>query len=425
MNNKSSFVVLLICGILLAALLARNGQVLWLAVLFTIYLMIGIVQTPSTMSLQAERTIDKTEVAAEEPIQVRVVVENTGNALANLHLVDPFPHSMSILDGHTEQRLGLSSGAATELHYSVGAVRGVYEWNSIRASASDPFGLFELRAAVSAHAEIRVRPAPMKFHTMPIKPRSTLHSPGPTPARLAGAGTDFWSIREYRAGDPLRRLNWRLASRYPHQMFTNEYESEEIADFGLILDARRLTNAHQTEEALFEASISAAASLAEIFIGKGNRLALLVFGETTRCLFPGYGKRQLNLVRHELALASLGRNFSLQYLEYFPARVFPIRSMIVVFSALDPRGDLETYGRLRAVGYDVLLISPDPVDYVSRILPQTEVDRLAVRAARLERIVQLKELMKMGVGVIDWQVDQSLDSLIQSTARYMARRRNM
>ncbi len=95
MNNKSSFVVLLICGILLAALLARNGQVLWLAVPFTIYLMIGVVQTPSTMSLRAERTIEKTEVAAEEPIQVRVVVENTGNALANLHLADPFPHSQA------------------------------------------------------------------------------------------------------------------------------------------------------------------------------------------------------------------------------------------------------------------------------------------------------------------------------------------
>jgi uncharacterized protein (DUF58 family) len=424
MNNKSSFVVLLICGILLSGLLARNGQVLLLAVPFAVYLIIGILQCPTSMNIRAERTIDKKEVAAREAIHGRIVVENQGKPLANLRLADALPHSMSILDGHAEQRLALPGGEATELQYVVGAARGVYEWNSIHASASDPFGLFELQAEIPAHAEIHVRPEPMRLHPVPIKPRSTLHAPGPTAARLAGAGTDFWSIREYRAGDPLRRLNWRLSGRYPRQMFTNEYEGEEIADFGLILDARRLTNAHHAEEALFEASTRAAASLAETFIKQGNRVALLVFGENTSYLFPGYGKRQLNLVRRELAGATLGRSFSLKYLEYFPARVFPIRSVILVFSALDPR-DGETYARLRALGYDVLLISPDPIDYIGRTLPDSEVNGLAVRAARLERIVQLKGLLKMGVGVIDWQVNQPLDNLLQSTARYITHRRNM
>jgi uncharacterized protein (DUF58 family) len=178
------------------------------------------------------------------------------------------------------------------------------------------------------------------------------------------------------------------------------------------------------EEALFESCVSAAASLSETVLKNGNRIALLIFGETTTCLFPGYGKRQLNLVMRDLARATLGRNVSLRYLEYFPARLFPNRSMIVAFSALHSR-DSETYARLRAFGYEVLLISPDPVEYLSRTLPPTEINGLAVQAARVERIVQLKQLMTMGVWVINWQVDQPLDTILQGTAGYMADRRNV
>jgi uncharacterized protein (DUF58 family) len=104
--------------------------------------------------------------------------------------------------------------------------------------------------------------------------------------------------------------------------------------------------------------------------------------------------------------------------------MFPSRSIIVMFSALDSR-DSETYARLRSFGYDVLLISPDPVDYVSRMLPQTEINALAVRAARVERIVHLKRLTKMGVQVIDWQVNQPLEAIINATTRNLAHRRNI
>lgn len=424
MNSKSWFLILLICALMLSALLARSGDVLLLAVPLLVYSIIGILQSPVDLTLRARRIVDKSETTAQEPVQIEVVVENLGGELPNLLLADALPRSVQIVDGQPRQRLALSAGKRAQLVYTASAARGVYPWNAVHASAGDPFGLFELQRDIPAFAEIRIRPAGVKLRHVPIRPRSTLHAPGPTPARLAGPGTDFWGIREYRTGDSLRRINWRLAGRYPRHLFTNEFEGEEIGDFGLILDARRLANAYPVEETLFESSVSAAAALSEAFLKKGNRVALLVFGETTSCLFPGYGKRQLNLVMHDLARAQLGRNLPLQYLEYFPVRVFPTRSVIVVFSALDAR-DLETYARLRAHGYDVLLISPDPVEPASKMMPSTEVSRLAVRAARLERAIQLKALMKMGVEVVDWQVDQPLDALLQRTAVSMAHRRNI
>src|SRR5512142_622706 len=88
MTSKSFFVTLLVCGLVLAALLARNGQVLLLALPFLVYLVVGIVQCPDSLALQARRVLDKVEVAAGEPLQVSVAVNNVGPPLADISLLD-------------------------------------------------------------------------------------------------------------------------------------------------------------------------------------------------------------------------------------------------------------------------------------------------------------------------------------------------
>ena len=99
----------------------------------------------------------------------------------------------------------------------------------------------------------------MKLRQIPLNPRLTLPTPGPAPTHLAGSGTDFFGVREYRPGDLLHRLNWRMAARHPGKLFTREYEREEIADIGLILDTCRLANFDRIDEELLEYSIKAAA----------------------------------------------------------------------------------------------------------------------------------------------------------------------
>lgn len=370
MNNKSLVLELIICGLIISALIVRNGKILSLALPFLVYLIIGIIQAPGDVNLTADRIINKPGRIAQELFETRIVIKNHGKTLVNLHLSDAIFPSVTILDGKPISRLSLQAGGTTELNYVLQAQRGDYSWKTIRACASDPFGLFELKRDIPAPGEVLIRPATIRINNVRLKPRSTLHAAGPVSGRLAGSGTDFWGIREYRTGDSLRRLNWRLSARHPRKIFTNEYEQEKIAEYGLILDARRITTDDAMEEALFEVSVSAMASLAENFLKRGNRVALLIFGKSISTLFPGYGKRQLNFVLRDLARARLGENLPLSYLEYFPVRLFPSHSQFVMISTLNSR-DLETYTRLRAYGYDVLLISPNPVDYAARRLPVT------------------------------------------------------
>ena len=152
-------------------------------------------------------------------------------------------------------------------------------------------------------------------------------------------------------------------------------------------------------------------------------MGLLVYGQKMASLYPGYGKKQFNRILYNLAQVSLSSMLPLGHLKYFPVRLFPRRSIIVMLSTVDSQ-DLETYARLRSYGYDVLLISPDPVEYAARIFPQTEIKALAIRVARVERTNQLEQLLKLGIQVINWQVDQPFEKIIQRTTRYFSHRRS-
>jgi uncharacterized protein (DUF58 family) len=306
----------------------------------------------------------------------------------------------------------LETGEETRLTYSFQTARGAFRWNTVHAVVSDTFGLFEIELELPAAADMMVKPAMKRFRSFPLRPERTLHSPGVIPARIGGGGTDFWGVREYHAGDPLRRLDWRRTARHPRRIFTREFEQEEIADIGLILDARQRSDFRCGEDSLFEHALGAAASLAELFLRRGNRLSLLMPGDEMAIVYPGYGKVQLNRILHRLAEAQPRAKHGQLSLDNVPLRVFGSRALIVIISPLTS-SDLPIFPRLRARGNQCLLISPDPISFMGSSSPQDPAGRLAVRLARIERRLDLRRIAQLGIRVIDWQVHQPLSPLVR------------
>ena len=279
---------------------------------------------------------------------------------------------------------------------------------------SDPLGLIETEMFLPASAMIQIRPQIKKFKAIPFRPHSTLHSPGSIPARLGGSGTNFFGVREYHPGDSLRRLDWRLTARHPRKFFTKEFEQEEIAEIGLLLDARQSTELKIGEESLFESCVGATASLAEMFLHQGHRVSLLVFGETMLNTFPGYGKTQLHRIMGCLSKAKVeAENRTSVSLDFSPIRIFPSHALIIIISSITS-ADWSLFLRLRAYGYQVLLVSPDPIDFAYPTLAQDTTNRLAIRAARLERRLRLNDIAQLQIPVIDWQVSQPLFPLVRN-----------
>lgn len=422
LSRKSVFLVFSIYALLLAALFTRRGEVLLLAFPLFAYLLVGLVQAPAGVHVRVDRRIDKPTVVAQEPVEIKISVENQGEDTQYLSLQDEVFPEMALLAGQPGTRMALPSGRSASFSYTFEASRNIFIWQNIRVAASDPLGLFEAREELPAPGEVLVRPAAMQIRPVTLKPRATLHAAGPVLARLAGAGTDFWGVREYRPGDDFRWINWRSTNRHPNKMFTNEFEREEIADYGIILDGRTITESDLLESEIFEYSVSAVSALSEVFLRMGNRVSLLVLGKPVLQVFPGYGKGQLNKLLVTLSHASLGAQIRFRNLDYFPTQLFPRRSMLLVVSLVGPR-DLKAYSRMKAYGYDVLLISPNLAAHAAQARPESEVNALAYRVARVERTLQLQEINKLGVNVIDWQIEQSLEPVLRKVAQAITYRR--
>jgi uncharacterized protein (DUF58 family) len=308
----------------------------------------------------------------------------------------------------------LKSSESAVLQYTFTSLRGDFSWDNIRVTAGDPLGIRSFKFTLPARGDIQVRPTIHKFKAIPLKPRSTLHAPGSVPARLGGSGTDFYGVREYHAGDPLRWLDWHQTARHPHKFFTREFEQEEIAEIGLILDARQSVELRVGEESLFEHGINATASLAEMFIHQGHRVSLMVFGRRTSIAFPGYGKTQLHRIMNCLSRARVEIDgHSSPHIDFLPIRMFPGRSMIIVISPLDS-GDLTLYQRLRASGYQVLLISPNTIDFSMPLQSDDLYNRMAIRTSRIERRLRLDSIASLQIPVIDWNVNQPLFPLVRN-----------
>jgi uncharacterized protein (DUF58 family) len=233
------------------------------------------------------------------------------------------------------------------------------------------------------------------------------------PAREGGPGVEFFGVREYQQGDPLRWINWRASARHHQSVFINEFEQERCADVNIILDTRRRSEfLSDMGESLFEHSVGAAATLSDTFLKDGNRVGLLMFGTQLDWTVPGYGKIQRERILRSLARATPGESLIFQKLENIPVRFLPAYSQLVLISPLH-KDDVSILIHLRVRGYALLVISPDPIAFEMKHASKLDATMLvAARLARLERLLAILKLRQAGIQVLNWDVDSSLDGTI-------------
>jgi len=266
-----------------------------------------------------------------------------------------------------------------------------------------------------------VLPNISRIRQVPIRPRRTRVYAGVIPARVGGAGVEFFGVRNYEPGDSSRRINWRVSARHIEDLYSNEFQQERVADVGIVLDGRERSNLFAGSRSLFEHSVLAAGSIADAFLTQGNRVGLLIYSRYLQWTLPGYGKLQRERILQALSSAAPGASQIFDGLQYLPTRVFPGESQIVLVSPL-VEDDYSTLISLRARGYQVLLVVPDPVSFEQAYLTDgkakylpTDVT-LAARVVRMERQLMLARLQRAGLQVVEWNVAQPFDQAMRRAA---------
>lgn len=417
--SRSLFLSLIVYVLLLAGIATVQGGFIALALPIVAYLLVGYLQTPDAIKLEATRHLSIERALPNQYVDVTVTVTNRGPSLEEILLEDIVPSGLTVrIDPSPSLRtsrhlLRLAKGATYTFAYTVSGPRGGYGFEALELRVNDHLAISSSRVRVEAKGRLFVLPPVMRIRNVVIRPRRTRVYAGTIPARAGGSGTEFFGLREYQPGDSPHSINWRASARYNDTLYANEYQQERVADVGIVLDGRLRTNEFAQGHSLFEYSVLAAASLADALLSQGNRVGLLLYASYLGWTFPGYGRIQREKILYALANAKAGSSQVFSDLEHIPTRLFPAASQIIFVSPLVD-DDLRPLIQLRAEGYSVLVVSPNAVKFEMSYLPSSNTHvNLAGRIIHMERVLLLQKLQRAGIQILDWDVTEPFDLLVR------------
>ncbi len=174
------------------------------------------------------------------------------------------PQTLPSLPSHGE--------AAVEVEL-VPLQRGVLHFDSVTVARPDPFMLFRAFSTVKLPGSITILPRRYSLPRIALPGSQQYQHGGVALAAAIGESEEFVSLRDYRPGDPLRRIHWRSWAKVGRPV-VKEFQDEFFVRHALILD----TFAEPHETAAFEEAVSVAASFACTIETQESLLDLLFIG---------------------------------------------------------------------------------------------------------------------------------------------------
>ncbi|MBN1673423.1 MAG: DUF58 domain-containing protein [Kiritimatiellae bacterium] len=290
------------------------------------------------------------------PIGVRLHVTNhsgTGRVLLRLYDSGPAPR------GDEPVQIPLLPGRRTEtVSYTCNAGRrGVYRFRSCRVESSSPFGLVNARRRVRAESELVVYPlyyelmgATFPFH----KSYSGLTA---APGSRPGEGPSFFGLREYRPGDPIRKIHWPSTVR-ARTVMVKEFEEDMHSSITILLDNYRPSVVGHGAATNLETAVRAAASLANYTLVNGHPTTLMSFDAETQFLRIDRATGDLTPVLDGLARLGTSTLDPAELVRIGRASAEKYSNWIVILLAAD-RQAMADLLRLRAQGIEIVTLIVD------------------------------------------------------------------
>lgn len=433
------FLAIVACGV---GILVGNGVVLLSGIVGVTYTAYAYAVGIPHVEMRLERTLEPNAPVPGEEVDVTLTVENVGDRpLPDLRIVDGVPDALAVIDGSPACYTGLRPGDEQAITYSVRAKRGEYGFDPTTVIARNPSGTVERQGILRCESRVRCLTT---FDRPPLHERA-LELAGQVNTNTGGSGVEFYATREYRPGDPMKRIDWHtLAKR--NELKTVQYREQRAGTIVLLVDVRTVAEQAPGPEELDgrDLCVYAAEQALTVLTEHGNRVGVTFYGAGSESLSPGAGSGHNSRVRTHLA----------EHADVYRRTVDGVRAAGGTNPGVDPGTDKGTAGRT-AAGADpgtdgrtdveadsetgsfdirsierriqstaqVILFTPAVDDFVlagTRKLqaydhPVTvvspDVTRGGTFGQRIEAIyrsARLQETRGAGAGVIDWNPNEPL-----------------
>lgn len=246
------------------------------------------------------RTLGTWVVAGDELHEEFTLVNNGVLPVLWAHVRD-----RSEVPGYSVDRVE-SVGGHAERRWTMAGLcqrRGVFRLGPWDLEMSDPLGFFRVTQHYSDVTTIMVYPRASYLPNLEL-PRGRAPGRSISPERSVEETIQVGGVRQYTAGDPLRRVHWP-ATAHHGDIMVREFDREPSGDLWLVVDLDAAVQAGAEAEATQEYAVILAASLAAQYLRQGERRAvgLLMAGRSPIMLSPSRGPAQLWHILRALAEA--------------------------------------------------------------------------------------------------------------------------
>jgi len=231
--------------------------------------------------------------------------------------------------------------------------RGVYTLGPTRLQTGDPFGIYALTLHDPHSSTILVTPPRLALDRLRITPGGWAGDRQRRRRSLEREISDA-GVREYQAGDSLRRIHWR-ASAHSDDLIVRQLESATSDDWWIFVDLEASAQAGTGQDSTLELSIVLAASLAGRGLREGRRVGLALAGPKLVWMEPRSDPAQRWRVQRALAVAGPGERSLAQLMSL--GRPAQAASLIVITPTSDPAW-VAAAGQAVSSRLTVLLVDP-------------------------------------------------------------------
>jgi uncharacterized protein (DUF58 family) len=375
-------------------------------------------RTAAPAAVQLRHEVSAERLIEDERVTVTVTLRADG-PVPLVELLEPLPPRVRLERGRNAAFFTLRAGEEVRWQFVLRcAGRQRLQLGGPHLRLWGPLGLAAAEARYRAPQTVAVYPplAPLRH---PPRPLRTQTYAGNYVSPAQGEGIEPGDIRAFAPGDHVRHVNWRATLRLG-TLHVTQHHRERNADVVLMLDT--LSEVGAPGATVVDAAVRGAATLAAAYLARKDRVGLIEYGGQLRWVRPGSGRAQLQRLLDTLLDASVVFTYVTRDVDLIPPRILPPQALIVALSPLLDARFVRAATDLSARGFDLVVIAVSPVASARAAVRGGRVADLAARLWSLERRVQIDELRRRGLTIVDWDGIEPLDAALATLRRPRLRR---
>jgi len=238
----------------------------------------------------ARRVVAKVE--EDDILEIEVVVSNKGLLpIINFVLKDHLTFAVSQEKEKTILLEYLGPGSTLNLKYSCQCSRrGRYDIGPFSVYIFDPWGLFFFKKTFHLYSELYVYPRTFHIPKFPPLIKGAMPWFGIETSHVSGDEHEFYGIREYKYGDPIKRIHW-LSTARKNKLIVKQFQHQVFYRASIVFNLDKDKNFGEDKESVVEYIIKIAASVAKYFIERDVSVELIAhIGEIAHIPFNKGGE---------------------------------------------------------------------------------------------------------------------------------------